>query len=48
MVNSLGNNKVFSVLAFEELLKARIELNEQQAEIIKQTKKELLESWKHI
>jgi len=48
ITSTLEHNKLYSALAFEELLKAYIKLNEQQAEIIKQTKKELLESWKNI
>lgn len=48
ITSNLENNKVYSAVTFEELLNAYIELNEQQAEIIRQTKKELLESWKNI
>jgi len=48
ITSNLEHNKVYSALAFEELLKAYIELNEQQAEIIKQKKEELLESWKNM
>jgi sugar-specific transcriptional regulator TrmB len=48
ITSNLEHNRIYSALAFEELLKAYIELNEQQAEIIKQTKKELLKSWKNM
>ncbi len=39
ITSNLEHNKVYSALAFEELLKAYIELNEQQAEITKQKKR---------
>jgi len=48
ITSDIEHNRVYSALSFEELLKAYIELNEQQAEVIKQEKEELLESWRNM
>jgi len=48
ITSDLEHNRVYSALAFEELLNAYIELNEQKAEVIKQKKEELLENWKNM
>jgi len=39
---------LFSALAFEELVNRHVKLNVEQAEIIKETKQQLLESWRHM
>ncbi len=39
---------LFSALAFEELLNLYVKLNEEKAQIIKETKEELLASWRDM
>ncbi len=39
---------LFSALAFEELLKRYVTINVEQAEILKETKEDLMESWRSM
>ncbi len=48
VINSPERPGLFSALAFEELLNLYIRVNMQQAQIIKETKKELLAAWRKM
>jgi len=45
VTTSFEHPGLFSALAFEELLNLYVKVNVEQAQIIKETKEELLESW---
>jgi len=48
VISSPQHPALFTALAFEELLNLYVKLNVEQAKIIRETKEELLASWRNV